>query len=126
VVLFGGRDGSGRRIDGLRGGERQGKGRVACGVVPSSEEEEGAAPRVTAGTRSGAEARRGGGRAEALGRGKKKGEGRKEGKEVKRKRRKEEKGKRKKKIGEGKRKLRKKGKRKIGKEEKGLEIWEKS
>jgi hypothetical protein len=25
VVLFGGRDGSGRRIDGLRGGERQGK-----------------------------------------------------------------------------------------------------
>jgi hypothetical protein len=41
--LFGRRDGSGRRIDGLHGGERQRKGCVVgpCNVIPSIEEEEG-------------------------------------------------------------------------------------
>jgi hypothetical protein len=94
--LFGGRDGSGRRIDGLHGGERQRKGRVAglCGVVPSNEEQEGAASCVAADTRSGAGAR---GRAE--GRRRRKREG-KEQRKTKGKREKREKKLRKKEIGE--------------------------
>jgi hypothetical protein len=99
--LFSGRDGSGRRIDGLHGGELQRKGRVAglCGVVPSNEEQEGGGVACCGRHPVGSRGAGSGARGRADGRRRRKREG-KEQRKTKGKREKREKKLRKKEIGE--------------------------